>query len=508
MHEQGKAREQRLAYEKLLYRYSTALECGDLDTIISILHLAESDSHLEQLIIETHEEGYLQEEAMLGQDKTNYQAAPSRFSAIVPDQSSRLSVSSKPINKPDRSYKRWLRFVESVAAVLVVAALVMGAQLLFVSHKTNLPKTVGTREGTIQQPEDIVVLISGGVDSTYDDTITARNARTGAFLWKYVLGKPVETYVPIGLVVQSSTVYVAFNNHVQAFQLKDGKLLWQTTLGTARSGIVTNDNPPSLVVDRGLVYASGYVSGNLYTLDAKTGKIIWHYDVSRPPTLLAVSNGIAYVIAYNDNSDQNAIKALNGTDGRELWHYNTTMPLTATIANNTLFAQAAESLQNDLYGSHKEQKPLIALDATSGKPLWSVIAPANAPSPLAVAQGVLVLFNSSNFCGYRISDGSQAWCAQSPIMGLNGTGPLGAHGLIYGIYGSSSSVGTSLETIDPRTGKVAWSKDIGAYLSGDPSIIALGDDLLLLNNWLVVQRTDGKVLEQLPDNFIVTAAGS
>lgn len=45
-----------------------------------------------------------------------------------------------------------------------------------------------------------------------------------------------------------------------------------------------------------------------------------------------------------------------------------------------------------------------------GKQLWSVDAPAYAPSDLVVAQGVVVLFNGEAFCGYDTSDGHKAWC--------------------------------------------------------------------------------------------------
>jgi hypothetical protein len=39
MYEPEATRQQRLAYEKVLYRYSTALEHGDFDTIIAILNM-------------------------------------------------------------------------------------------------------------------------------------------------------------------------------------------------------------------------------------------------------------------------------------------------------------------------------------------------------------------------------------------------------------------------------------------------------------------------------------
>src|SRR5205085_2007364 len=55
MHEQHALRQQRLAREKAVYRYTTALEYGDIETIAAVLHQAEQDRILEQMILEVHD---------------------------------------------------------------------------------------------------------------------------------------------------------------------------------------------------------------------------------------------------------------------------------------------------------------------------------------------------------------------------------------------------------------------------------------------------------------------
>ncbi len=46
---------QQLAREKALYRYISALERGDFDTVASVLHEAENDALLERMILEVNE---------------------------------------------------------------------------------------------------------------------------------------------------------------------------------------------------------------------------------------------------------------------------------------------------------------------------------------------------------------------------------------------------------------------------------------------------------------------
>lgn len=54
MPESLQKRQERLAREKLLYRYTSALEDGDLDTIAVVLQEAEQDRVLEQQILDLH----------------------------------------------------------------------------------------------------------------------------------------------------------------------------------------------------------------------------------------------------------------------------------------------------------------------------------------------------------------------------------------------------------------------------------------------------------------------
>lgn len=290
------------------------------------------------------------------------------------------------------------------------------------------------------------------------------------------------------LVVQDHVVYFAGNKQVLALHALDGTLIWQTDLGTMDQHVVGGDPLPLLVVEQGRVYASGYSQGNLYTLDAKTGKIIWHYDAPEP-ALLSLNNGVAYVIA-----NKHYIKALDGKDGHTLWTKDVqTGPISATVANNVFYVQVTHSLVDDPKGSHKDQRPLIALNATTGTQLWSVMSQADNPTDLVVVQNMLVLFDGSHFCGYHTSDGTHAWCTTGSQNTFSGVGIASNNGSIYGIFyfdGSRQRV----QAINPQNGKIYWSKDVDGVALNAPLILPFGDSLVLPLSRAVLDQATGKEL--------------
>jgi hypothetical protein len=300
-------RQQCLAYEKTLYRYSTALERGDLDTIITILHEAEDDPYLEHLIFEMHQEDYQKEEPTMS--RVSSKQSPATEETLPPELN--RSLRSQPEQAP-RTRKRWLTTLRGIAAVAVVAILISSALLIFsaVNASHDFAKKQQSSSGSSNKPalHNIVVVaeVTLAGSAAGREVLTARDAYTGVKLWSYTVpkgldstGKGTKGLVFNGganLVVQDHVVYFASNKQVLALHALDGTLIWKTDLGTVDQNVVIGDPLPLLVVEQGRVYASGYSHGNLYTLDAKTGKIIWHYDASEP-ALLSVNKGVAYVTA-------------------------------------------------------------------------------------------------------------------------------------------------------------------------------------------------------------------
>ena len=96
---------QRLLREKILSRYLTALEDGDIDTIIAILQQSAQDAALEQMIFDLHE-SYQTEEELLAVMQEEYHME-TRPKAVSLD-----NEPSKPVPSASgerRGIGRWLQ---------------------------------------------------------------------------------------------------------------------------------------------------------------------------------------------------------------------------------------------------------------------------------------------------------------------------------------------------------------------------------------------------------------
>ncbi len=122
--------------------------------------------------------------------------------------------------------------------------------------------------------------------------VSALNASTGALLWSYTTGGPVES----SPAVANGVVYVGSDNHnVYALNESTGALVWSYTTGDEVSS--------SPAVANGIVYVGSW-DHNMYGLNASTGSLLWSYnmgyDVLSSP---AVADGVVYVASYDGNLD-------------------------------------------------------------------------------------------------------------------------------------------------------------------------------------------------------------
>lgn len=485
MREHQTARQKRLADEKTLYRYSAALENGDFDTIAVILHEAENDPNLEYMIIEMHQIADQQEEPLMN---LGQQEIPLQNGTMSPVPGQHIQFFSRGIRQPRG---RWFAALQGVAVVLIAIIGIVSANLIFLwGHPTPDP-LIGS---TTQQWRDIVVTAETNIVTNAQGRlepqgrIVTRDAHTGVPLWSVKDDSVVKEMV--GLVVQNHVIYEADYEQVRALRVSDGSVLWRTPL--VSNGKSTEDNM-HLITYQDLVYVSGYAGNRLYTLDAKTGKILWHVDAADSP-LFTVNDGVAYIMGNN------IIQALDGKNGHVLRTYNThTEPFGATVANHILYVQTLPSFANDPQGIHKDQHALLAIDSATGKQLWSVIAPSD-PGVIMVTQGVVVLFKGQ-FCGYSINDGKQQWCTSVPDDMFVGAGLASADGVIYGIHKSSTK---TVLAIDARDGHLYWSKNL-PDVETSPIFIE-GKSLILPRSNLVLDRSNGNILWRFPSDIVRAGA--
>ncbi|HLJ32777.1 MAG TPA: hypothetical protein VKU38_03955 [Ktedonobacteraceae bacterium] len=147
MYTQEENRSTRLAREKDVYRYTTALESGDIDTIAILWHKAEHDAALESMLLET---------------QTFYMNEGMRAKAIDADVAAQVleTVLPAPVAVQEgavsgnglhgyrrlqvvRRVSRVGKFVQSLAAVLIVGVILGGFLVLFASRHAGTVDTQG-----------------------------------------------------------------------------------------------------------------------------------------------------------------------------------------------------------------------------------------------------------------------------------------------------------------------------------------------------------------------------
>ena len=200
---------------------------------------------------------------------------------------------------------------------------------------------------------------------TNDGQVAAFDATSGSVAWRWV--------APSGGAMHTAAfadgrVYIAADTpgDLYAIDAASGKLAWQLDLGAVQPG--------TTVVADGIVYSGmgeDRTTAHLRAVDAKTGVILWekpeHYQAP------AVSNGVAYV---TDNSG--LVAALRTSDGSELWRTHVPADSRApAVANGVVYV--ATITPGHVY----------AFDAATGGALWDIAVSQDVTCCVEVTNGLV-----------------------------------------------------------------------------------------------------------------------
>ena len=136
-----------------------------------------------------------------------------------------------------------------------------------------------------------------------DHNFYALDAGTGQELWRF----PTSHIIPLDSVLAGNRVYFgSYDNNFYALSL-DGKLAWKfQTRGAVGTAALHN----------GTIYV-GSEDGNLYAIDAKTGRELWRFRTGGPvPGRPAVHKGALYFGSWDHH-----LYALDLETRRVLWKY-------------------------------------------------------------------------------------------------------------------------------------------------------------------------------------------
>lgn len=194
----------------------------------------------------------------------------------------------------------------------------------------------GSRSAPIVLGDHVYLQNWAGKGETLQERVMCFHADTGKVLWEHKFNVYLSD-VPAHRVGWASPVGDPATGNVYAYGVggnllglsKDGKLLWERSLGED-FGLVTTHGGRTVspIIDGDLVIVSGVTSGwganarashRFLAFDKRTGETIWFsnpggrpYDTTYSPPVIADVNGTRLLIAGGGDGAVHAIKAQTG----------------------------------------------------------------------------------------------------------------------------------------------------------------------------------------------------
>lgn len=246
-------------------------------------------------------------------------------------------------------------------------------------------------------------------------------------------------------VVVGNTYYGSTNQDVYARNATTGALIWKHP---------TSQFAFPLAVSQGHVYyALG--SDHAYALNATTGGLVWKSQAtfSTVPVALFVNNGVLYVETVPDIS---LFSALNASNGTLLWTYidqSGSDAVSFVLVQGIFYFASSQS-------SGRSDASLCAVQASNGSQIWcydysdlgGVSTPVVTGSIVTVGHQPDITYSShEQIDAFAISDGSLVWQRQN--VSLLG----GSQGMIYAAVDGSNVV----KAFNALNGALVWKNSIG-----------------------------------------------
>ncbi len=297
-----------------------------------------------------------------------------------------------------------------------------------------------------------------------DGYLYAINLETGELRWRYRLGAPISCPP----AVADGRVYVGADDGTLYCLTAEGeKRLATERVGSQRWRYRTN----GAIVGSPLVTVSGLAvvgsrDGNVYALDAGSGRLVWSYQTGGPVSASPVRSEALVTVAVPDRpktghrdivycaSEDGTVYALGERDGALLWKVATGAPILASPAvsdNLILVGNAAGHV--------------LALDTGSGREQWNQTVGGEIRASLSLAEKRLIVpLVSGELVGLDLANGAPTWKAKLPGQIMSTPAAAGTHSLFVG------SVDGHLYSVDQRTGRVIGDLATGGPVNSSPAV--------------------------------------
>jgi outer membrane protein assembly factor BamB len=225
--------------------------------------------------------------------------------------------------------------------------------------------------------------------------IYAIDAATGRLRWRQQAASDAYGQVP---VVYGGIVYVGSpDSYVYALDALNGEFRWRFGSGSQSRKVGAKG---VLTIVRGKLFAEG--ADHLYELTLGSGRVVRAY-----PPALPYANGIAYT-----STADGSLQAKDVATSTVLWkrRVKDVQWSPAAISGNALYLGVANSspccssdAARDWIGK------VMALDATTGQPIWSYTVPQSSFTVPVVVNSTVFMADTYNFYALNAATGEPRW---------------------------------------------------------------------------------------------------
>jgi serine/threonine protein kinase/outer membrane protein assembly factor BamB len=290
------------------------------------------------------------------------------------------------------------------------------------------------RVSSVASAGNVVYAVTNG------NSVFALDAATGKQIWK----RTTTTQINSELKVAGSSLVIAGGNGPYALAAAHGNQLWSIKSDAATPLLVTGG-----VAYTGLAVKSD-VTGGVTALDPASGETLWTFAFGPVADItggLAVADGVLYTTTTD--GEIFALSAANGTKRQRVTGFGAFGSWGIAAANGVVYA-----------GVDDKKGTVVAVDVASGKTRWrQTLGSAQYPPYLVSVNGMVFAGVVSGGPGggglhaLNAATGRPLWSV--PVSGGVHEGPVAAGDVIYT---GNGSLGSGLvEAWQAGTGKKLWS---------------------------------------------------
>jgi outer membrane protein assembly factor BamB len=259
------------------------------------------------------------------------------------------------------------------------------------------------------------------------------------------------------------------------------RVAWSVTPGDGGPGL------SSAAVGAGVAVAVGRAS--VIGVDPASGRILWSVERDSgyldPPAIGQAASGTPVaVFAQGRLGSESSLVAIDMTTRQEVWRYPTDGSLRSPLRGAPAIADGVAFV-----GGHDGF--VYAVDLTDGELRWKFDAGGQVAAPLAVDGGRVFAVGQdlqaarTTLFALDAVTGKQVWSTGSSSLAPIVTSPTVAGGVLYVGAGSGT-----VRAFDAASGRVIWSTTIRGVFLTQPSLARTGDALYVMAATGVVYRLD------------------